>query len=193
MTPVLNNVNMHIKSGEQLGIVGPSGRGKSTLLKIILGIHPITQGNLQIQTQNPKEFFQNPQNRIGYIGVDSYLFLGSIKENLLYGNKLDITDAEIVTHMNQFGLQDIVSQGLDFIISDTADNLSAGQKQRLAFVRAILNKPCVLILDEATANLDMANETIIADYLLALKNKCTVIIVSHRSGILVHADKIITL
>jgi ABC-type multidrug transport system fused ATPase/permease subunit len=128
------------------------------------------------------------------VGPDPFLIKGSIKENLCYGISFDVSEEEIYNALDSVALKDFIAlKGLDYQIAEDQSGLSSGQKQRVCLARAILNKPQLLVLDEATANLDDATEQEIAKVLFNLKNKCTIVIVSHRPGILKWADKIITL
>ncbi|RDB36920.1 MAG: ATP-binding cassette domain-containing protein [Spirobacillus cienkowskii] len=191
---VFKTFNFHVESGSQIGIIGPSGSGKSTILFLLLGILKPSEGDIKIDNLTPEEFLNNPKNRIGYVGPDPFLIKGSIKENLCYGISFDVSEEEIYNALDSVALKDFIAlKGLDYQIAEDQSGLSSGQKQRVCLARAILNKPQLLVLDEATANLDDATEQEIAKVLFNLKNKCTIVIVSHRPGILKWADKIITL
>ncbi|WP_338635661.1 ABC transporter ATP-binding protein [Spirobacillus cienkowskii] len=191
---VFKTFNFQVESGSQIGIIGPSGSGKSTILFLLLGILKPSEGDIKIDNLTPEEFLNNPKNRIGYVGPDPFLIKGTIKENLCYGISFDVSDEEIYNALESVALKDFIDlKGLDYQIAEDQSGLSSGQKQRICLARAILNKPRLLVLDEATANLDDATEQEIAKVLLNLKNKCTIVIVSHRPGILKWADNIITL
>lgn len=191
---LFSNLTFQLESGKQLGIIGASGSGKSTLLLLLLGvIKPIT-GNILIDDIDPENFFINTSNRVGYVGAEPYLIKGSIKENLIYGVKNKVTEKEISEALEFAQLDSFVKKiGLEYIILEDQSGLSAGQKQRLCLARAILNKPKLLVLDEATANLDETTEAEISLLIKGLKDKCTVLIVSHRPGILKEADQILKL
>ncbi len=191
---IFKTFNFQVESGAQIGIIGPSGSGKSTILFLLLGILKPSEGDIKIDNLTPEEFLNNPKNRIGYVGPDPFLIKGSIKENLCYGISFDVSEEEIYNALDSVALKDFIAlKGLDYQIAEDQSGLSSGQKQRICLARAILNKPRLLFLDEATSNLDDATEQEIAKVLLNLKNKCTIVIVSHRPGILKWADKIITL
>jgi ABC-type multidrug transport system fused ATPase/permease subunit len=191
---IFKTFNFCVDSGSQIGIIGPSGSGKSTILFLLLGIFKPSEGDIKIDNLTPEEFLNNPKNRIGYVGPDPFLIKGSIKENLCYGISFDVSDEEIYNALDSVALKEFIAlKGLDYQIAEDQSGLSSGQKQRICLARAILNKPRLLVLDEATANLDDATEQEIAKVLLNLKNKCTTVIVSHRPGILKWADNIVTL
>ncbi|WP_186647698.1 ABC transporter ATP-binding protein [Fluviispira vulneris] len=191
---ILENIDFSIKPGECVGIIGSSGSGKSTLLMLLLGILKPTKGSIFISNTNPYLFFQNMKVRVGYVGAEPFLVKGTIKENLLYGIKREVNDKDIMLAVEASSLKELVEKcTLDYYISEDQTGLSAGQKQRICLARALLNNPHILLLDEATANLDEKIESEIVTTVEKLKEKTTIIIVSHRQGILRSADKVIDL
>jgi ATP-binding cassette subfamily B protein AbcA/BmrA len=190
----LNQLNFDISAGEHIGIIGPSGAGKSTILMLILGILKPTQGKISISEQDPEIYFNTPFSKVGYVGPEPFLIKGSIRSNLLYGIKFNVTDEDIWNALKMASLSDYIkSISLDYEIPEDQSGLSAGQKQRLCLARAFLNRPQLLVLDEATANLDDKTESEVALAVSLLKGKCTTVIVSHRPGILTYVDKTINL
>jgi len=190
---VISNVNINVKSGEQFGIIGKSGSGKSTLLAIILGVLKPQSGAVKIDDGNPEAFIGRDDVYIGYVGAEPFLIEGTIRDNLRYGLSLVKSDAEYYAALDKARLLQTIEEktgSLDFRINENGDGLSAGQKQRLALARALLSDPQLLVLDEATANLDRETEAEIAETILQLKKLTTVIIVSHRPGIIKYADTI---
>ena len=133
--------------------------------------------------------------RVGYVGAESFLIGGTLRENLVYGLTRVVTDDELRDAIQLAQCQFIFEQekGLEHILNDQGGGLSAGQKQRLCLARALLRSPKVLILDEATANLDEATESALIDTLSALKGKMTMICATHRKGFLRLADRVIEL
>lgn len=193
-TEVVNNLSFKVLSGLQVGIIGPSGVGKSTILLLLLNLIKPKIGTIEFNGSEPESFFNNNVNKVGYVGPEPYLIQGSIRENICYGIARSINDEEIFAACEKASLKDLIlSKGLDYEISEDHSGLSAGQKQRLCLARAFLNKPILLVLDEATANLDEKAESEIADTLYKIKNECTIFIVSHRPGILKFTDNIIKL
>ena len=193
---VLSKISLTVAPGAQFAIVGPSGSGKSTLLSLVLGLLEPSDGSIRVAGQAPKPFFQDPGVRVGYVGAEAFLVAGSIRDNLTYGLRRGASDAEIEAALSQARLLDTVKtlpKGLEHEIGEDGSGLSAGQKQRLCLARAFLAAPQVLVLDEASANLDEATEAEIAESLRALRGNCTTIVVSHRPGIHKYADEVVRL
>jgi ABC-type multidrug transport system fused ATPase/permease subunit len=191
---VLNDFSMIVPNGTQLGIIGASGAGKTTVLMLLFGLLNPNKGRVLIDSKTPYDFFNNPNNRVGYVGVEPFLIKGTIRENLLYGIKFSVQEKEIWECLSLVKLERFVEKvGLDYLIQEDQSGLSAGQKQRLCLARAFLNKPTLLILDEATANLDEKTELEVANALEFSKQKCTTVIVSHRKGIIKYVDNLLEL
>lgn len=186
--PVIANVNFEIHSGSIAGITGPSGSGKSTLLLLALGMLEPTAGSIRIDSLTPAEYFGRYSHRLGYVGAEPFLIEGSLRENLLYGNPdPNTTDHSIFEALDRVGLRTVVEGlpgKLSYRLDENGSGLSTGQKQRIALARALLRRPTLLVLDEASANLDNATEAEIAETLSQLRMQTTVLIVSHRAGIL---------
>jgi ABC-type multidrug transport system fused ATPase/permease subunit len=194
--PIFQDIYISIKPGEQLGIIGESGSGKSTLLGLILGVIKPTEGSIYISGMETDEFFNQPTTRIGYVGSEPFLIEGTIKENLDYGARQEYSTEEYYQALEAASILETINklpEGLDYLISENKEGLSTGQKQRLCLARALLSKPQLLILDEASANLDENTEMEIANSVEKLKGKCTMIIASHKPGILKFVDKTIDL
>jgi len=194
--PVFNNLSFKVNPGDQIGIRGKSGAGKSTLMGILLGVLKTSDGNIKINGISADHYFNDPKNKLGYVGADPFLIEGSIRENLHYGSRRIYTDAECEDALRTAQLSDWINatpNGLDYLVSESGEGLSTGQKQRLSLARAILNEPSVLFLDEISANLDNRTEAEIAEMLKLIKGRCTCLIISHRDGILKFADRIIEL
>jgi ABC-type multidrug transport system fused ATPase/permease subunit len=195
-TDVLKDVSAKIEKGSQLAIVGPSGCGKSTLLGVVLGLYEPSSGEVRIGGRPPASYFEDPKVRVGYVGAESFLIAGTIRENLRYGLSAKAEDDDLWNALSQAELRTAVEDlpgRLDYEIAEDGSGLSAGQKQRLCLARALLSKPHLLVLDEVSANLDTETERAIAESLRSLSGKCTTILVSHREGILEFADRVIAL
>ncbi len=191
---VLNHFSMTVPQGSQFGIIGASGAGKTTLLMLLFGLLHPNKGEILIASKSPHNYFNNPDNRVGYVGVEPFLIKGSIRENLLYGIKFSVQEDEIWKCLSLVRLHTFVEKvGLNYVIQEDQSGLSAGQKQRICLARAFLNKPTLLILDEATANLDEKTEADVALAVESMKNKCTTVIVSHRKGIIKYVDNLLEL
>ncbi|HQY61549.1 MAG TPA: ABC transporter ATP-binding protein [Polyangiaceae bacterium] len=192
----LEGVHAAVASGKQLGIVGPSGRGKSTLLSLLLGLMEPTAGTITVGGRTPGDYFSDASVRVGYVGAEAFLIAGSIRDNLQYGAPFTTTDEELWAALRSARLDGTIRDlagGLDYLIAEDGSGLSAGQKQRLCLARALLGDPHVLVLDEASANLDDRTENEIANSIRELSGRATVLIVSHRKGLLAHADQVIEL
>ena len=193
---IFKDFSFTVKPGEQLAIVGRSGSGKSTLLSLILGLVEPICGTIEIDNMNPHDYLKKFSNKIAYAGVDPYLTSGSIRDNILFGIENDVTEDEIKFALNASALSDDLKKlpgGLDYMLSENGDGLSAGQKQRISFARAVIKKPQIMILDEATANLDERTEKNIISSVNKLRGMCTVILVSHKPEAIKYADKKIDL
>lgn len=179
----ISNVNMNIKNGEMTAIVGESGSGKSTIVDLILGLQSPDFGKITLDGENLKDLNQNSfRNRVGYVPQDSILFYSSIKDNLLWSvdNATDeeLWDALKLAHADKFVLS--LPKGIDTIVGERGSRLSGGQRQRIALARALLRKPALLILDEATSSLDTESEIAIQSSLEMLSNNMAVLVIAHR-------------
>ena len=193
---VIERLSWQVEGGTIAGIVGPSGAGKSTLLLLILGMLDPGEGNIEIDGAVPSAYFDRCSGGLGYVGAEPFLVDGTLEENLEYGLDDKPAPQELWAALEQAQMAETVRKldgGLEYRLDENGSGLSTGQKQRLALARALLRKPKILILDEATANLDTATEAEIANTIKRLRGQTTVLIVSHRAGILEAADKVLTL
>lgn len=196
---ILNGVTFDIKEGEHIAIVGKSGSGKSTILKLIEQFYDYTSGSIKFSDEEIRKYnLDEWRKNIGYVSQNTVLLPGSIKDNILYGldDAKDVDDNKIDEVLKLVNLeQDVKSlqDGIDTFVGDLGDRLSAGQKQRISIARAIIGNPDILILDEATANLDNNNEKYIMENLLSLRNGKTTIVVTHNIATIKSVDKIIVL
>jgi ABC-type multidrug transport system fused ATPase/permease subunit len=182
----LRQTNVTVQPGDAVAIFGPSGSGKSTLLSLLLGIYEPTTGELRIDGDTPEKFFKRSGDSVGYVGAEPFLMDGTLLENLMYGNHREVSEQQIFAGLKLAQLDEWVRtlpEGLCFRVSESGEGMSMGQKQRLSLARALIRNPKLLILDEISANLDLHTESEIASGLDQLRGSCTVIIVSHREGI----------
>ena len=194
--PVLENVSFHVNPGEMIGIVGHSGSGKTTLINLLMRLYDVNEGAIEIDGVNIKDISQNAlRSQIGIVLQETFLFSGTIRSNILLGLE-DVSDDRVMEacrYVNADHFINKLSDGLDEVVRDRGNNFSAGQRQLLSFARTIVHKPAVMILDEATANIDTETELLIQDSLEKMMNIGTMLMVAHRLSTIQHADKIIVL
>lgn len=183
---LLKNLNFRIGPSEMLLIKGESGVGKSTLLSLILGLRIPTNGEVRINSHSSKTVLFDLHRVLAYVGPEPYLIEGTIRENLTYGLDQDIqvSDEDLWNSLHLMGLKELVESlpaKLGEFVNDVPQ-LSTGQRQRLSFARAVVRKPTLLILDEATANLDQATEKKIINNLKTIFQNCTSIVVTHKNS-----------
>ena len=193
---VLKEINLSIKKGETVALVGQSGSGKSTLADLIARFYDVKIGIVKIDGKNIKNLkISDVRALMGIVNQESILFNDSILNNLLLGNptatKKEVRLAAKVANAHDFILQ--TENGYDTNIGDSGVKLSSGQKQRISIARAILKNPPILILDEATSSLDTQSEKLVQDALNNLMKNRTSIVIAHRLSTIQHADKIIVL
>ena len=193
---ILKNINLNIQAGDTIGVAGPTGGGKSTLVKLLLRFYDVSNGKIMLDN-TPLQNLQLQQLRsnIAFVSQEVYLFHGSIRENIAYG-KLDCTTQEIIAAAKQAQLHDFIHQlpdKYDTIVGERGIKLSGGQRQRLSIARAILKDAPILILDEATSAVDTETERAIQSSLEALTQNRTAIIIAHRLSTIRHADRIVVL
>ena len=185
MKTSLNSINMTIKKGETVGIIGQSGSGKSTLLDIILGLLPLEKDkNISIFGNKLNTSAQSWQKEIGYVSQNIYLTDDTIKKNIALGIEENLIDKEkLFKSIELSQLEDFINKlenGVNSVVGERGGKISGGEKQRIGIARALYKSPSVLVLDEATSSLDLKNEELIIETINSLKRKKTIIIVSHR-------------
>ena len=185
-SPIFEGLDLHIPAGSRFGIVGPNGSGKTTLLHLILGLEEPQAGEVLVGGI-PARDYAALSGPVSYVGTENLLILGSVRENLTYGVAEQLDDTDLRRALDQVGLGlwiDGLANGLDHPIGENEEGLSAGQKQRLSLARALLRNPSLLVLDEASANIDSRSELEVASLLDTIAPTCTILIVSHKPGIL---------
>lgn len=194
---ILKHLNFDIVNGNSMAIVGPSGAGKTTILKLIKRFYEPSEGELLLNNESSKNYHLGEwRSNIGYVIQDAPLLPGSIKDNILYGSKVEIQDSDIEEVLKLVNLYDEIMElehGVDTYVGDIGDRLSAGQKQRIAIARAMISNPEVLIMDEATASLDTVNESEVMKNILERRQGKTTVIVAHKINTIKSVDNIIVM
>ena len=193
---VLHKITFNLRKGKTYAFVGPTGGGKTTTASLIARLYDAGKGQVLLDGKDIRSFSAEERTaRIGFILQDPFLFSGTIRENILYGNKEyeNASDEELVKIFQDTGLESLLQRfesGLSTKIDISGDGISLGQKQLIAFMRAVLRKPDLLILDEATANIDTVTEKILDEILQKLPESTTKVIIAHRLNTIANADVI---
>jgi ABC-type multidrug transport system fused ATPase/permease subunit len=193
---VLNGVSFELQAGQTLAVVGPTGAGKTTLVNLLCRFYTATSGRILLDGHDIAAVsLASLRRQVGLVLQDTFLFNGTIRENILYGNPqatpAQVEEAARAVHAHPFIVA--LPQGYDTVVQERGSLLSSGQRQLIAFARALLRDPAILILDEATASVDTRTEAQIQDALKTLLAGRTSIIIAHRLSTVEFADKIIVL
>ncbi|MHA2256232.1 MAG: ABC transporter ATP-binding protein, partial [Candidatus Heimdallarchaeaceae archaeon] len=192
--PLYKDFDLTIPAGETCAIVGKTGGGKTTLVSLLTRFYDVKEGTISIDGEDIRKLkLDDYRNQIGIVLQDNILFSGTIEENIRYG-KLDATREEILEAAEAVYASEFIStlpQGLDTEVGEKGTKLSEGQKQLVAFARALLSDPKILILDEATSAIDAYTESLIQEGLKVLLKGRTAIIIAHRLTTVENADRII--
>lgn len=193
---VIDDLTLKADKGEKIAIVGHTGAGKSTIVKLLMRFYDINSGEIKIDNINIEEINKNSlRSMVGMVLQDTWLFNGTIRENIRYG-KLDASDEEIEQAARIAYADDFIKQlpdGYDTVLNEDTDNISIGQKQLLTIARTVLSDQKILILDEATSSVDTRTEKLIQDAMDKLMENKTSFIIAHRLSTIKNADKIIVL
>ena len=193
---VLKGVSFHVAPRQTVAFVGSTGSGKTTILSLICRNYDIQKGQILIDGIDIKKIkIASLRRHFGQMLQDVFLFSGTIRSNILL-RKEDVSDEEVMEacrYVNADSFINKLEQGLDDVVRERGNNFSAGQRQLLSFARTIVHKPAVMILDEATANIDTETEVLIQDSLEKMRNIGTMLVVAHRLSTIQHADNIILL
>lgn len=196
ITNVLENVNIDIKKGTKIALVGPSGGGKTTLTNLIPRFYDIDQGKITVDGYDVRDLeLKTLRDNIGIVQQDVYLFSGSVYDNILYG-KMDASREEVIEAARLAGALEFIEKlpnGFDTYVGERGVMLSGGQKQRISIARVFLKNPPILILDEATSALDNKSEKIVQHSLKVLSEGRTTITIAHRLTTIINSDEIIVL
>lgn len=193
---VLHRINFTLRKGKTYAFVGPTGGGKTTTASLISRLYDPTKGTIVLDKRDLRSY--TPEERvkkIGFILQDPFLFSGTVRENILYGNEefQELQNGELQNIFHESGLESLLMRfenGLDTKVDVSGDGISLGQKQLIAFMRAVLRKPDLLILDEATANIDTVTEKLLDEILQKLPASTTKVIIAHRLNTIANADVI---
>ena len=193
---VLTNLNLSVRAGESIALVGPSGGGKTTLCSLIPRFYEVSDGEILLDGINIKDItLPSLRENIGVVAQDVYLFSGSIRENIAYGNR-NATEAEIIEAAKLAGAHEFIQSlpnGYDTYVGERGVKLSGGQKQRVSIARVFLKNPPVLIMDEATSALDNESEKLVQESLEKLARGRTTFTIAHRLTTVRNADRILVL
>jgi len=193
---VLKDISFSIRHGEKIAIVGATGSGKTTMISILSKLYPFAKGSVTIDGVPLQEIAESSVRKlVGVVMQDVFLFSGTIRENLAFGNP-DVTDEELREAARVVGADRFIQQlpgGYEYKVLENGTGLSSGQKQLIAFVRALLYNPEILVLDEATSSVDTETETLIDAATARLMSERTSIIIAHRLSTVQKADRIIVL
>ncbi|MGI6714014.1 MAG: ABC transporter ATP-binding protein [Bacilli bacterium] len=191
---VIHKLNLHIKPGQTIAIVGETGSGKSTTVNLLCRFYEPTSGEILIDGVNYKDRSVSwLRSNIGYVQQTPFIFTGSIKDNIKYG-KLDATDEEIVAVAKMVDLHDYVMslpQQYDTVLGDEGAAVSVGQKQLISFARALIRNPKIMLLDEATSSIDTETEATVQKAIKGILKDRTAIIIAHRLSTIVESDRIL--
>ena len=194
--PVLKDINLKIKPGEMIGLVGHSGAGKSTMINLVMRLYDVDSGTLRIDGRDIRDYDQYYlRENMGVVFQETYLFSGTVYDNIAYA-KPDASPEEVFSAAkaaNAHGFIMELKDGYNTVVGENGYNLSGGERQRVAIARAILRDPKILILDEATSALDPETESHIQEALGRLVQNRTTIAIAHRLSTLRHADRLVVL
>ncbi|RLC58011.1 MAG: ABC transporter ATP-binding protein [Chloroflexi bacterium] len=193
---VLEEINLTVQAGETIAIVGPTGAGKSTLTSLVPRFYDVTEGRVLIDGHDIRKIKRDSiARRLGIVLQDPFLFSGTVRQNIRYG-RLEASQEEVEEAARTVGAHEFIErlpQGYDTVLHERGQNLSVGQRQLIAFARAVIADPRILILDEATANVDTRTEVVIQDALNRLLKDRTSFVIAHRLSTIRNATRIVAL
>jgi ATP-binding cassette subfamily B protein len=191
--PILKGINLHIPAGETHAIIGATGAGKSTIIRLLLRFYDTISGQVTLDGTDIKSLsYASLRGACGYVAQDVFLFHGTVRENIRYGRE-QATDLEIEEAAQQAEAHDFIQSlpdGYDTVVGERGQKLSGGQRQRISLARAILRNPAILVLDEATSAVDNETEAAIQRSLAHVTKGRTSLVIAHRLSTVRDADKI---
>ncbi len=194
--PVLEDVTLKIEPGETVALVGPTGAGKTTLVSLLMRFYDVVDGQIAIDGHDLRDVTMDSlSSQMSVVLQEPYLFIGTVKENIKY-NRTEASDDAVVSAAKAVGAHDFIgnlAEGYDTEIQEGGSNLSVGQRQLISFARALVADPRILILDEATANIDTQSEVTIQEALRELLKDRTALVIAHRLSTIRNADRIVAL
>jgi ATP-binding cassette subfamily B protein len=192
--PILEDVSFEVEGGDTVALVGPTGAGKSTAIKLLLRLYDVDEGTVRVDDTDVREVsVPSLRKAMGYVGQETYLFYGTVRDNIAYGLP-DADDDDIVAAAKAAEAHDFVTNlpdGYDTMVGERGVKLSGGQRQRVAIARAILQDPEILLLDEATSDVDTETELLIQKSLDRLTADRTTLVIAHRLSTVKDADQIV--
>ena len=193
---ILNDINVKVNAGEKVAVIGKIGSGKTTILKLIMGLYQPNNGSVLIDGANIQQIRpEDIRRQFGVVMQNTYLFSGSISENIAFGldaiSPSEIDEAATIAGVTDFTKK--MNNGLDYQLSEGGKDLSGGQRQAIALARAIVRKPSIILLDEPTSAMDLTSERQIIQNLKSYFNKQTLIVVTHRMSLLQLVDRVIAI
>ena len=193
---VLHDINLHINPGETIAFVGTTGAGKSTMVALVDRFYEVNQGNVTIDGYDIRKVTQESlRKQIGVVLQEPFLFSGTIRENIIYGREY-ATEEQMIEAAKAVGAHDFIircEKSYDTVLQERGSNLSQGQRQLISFARAVLSDPRILILDEATANIDTQTEVIIQQALKRLLKGRTSLVIAHRLSTIHDANRVVVM
>ena len=193
---ILHNISFNLQKGKTYALIGPTGGGKTTTASLMARLYDATKGNVFLNGRDIRSYTAEERSKkVGFILQEPFLFTGTVKDNILYSNSAykDYSNdqlEEVIKDAHLEGILALFDKGLDTEITSNSDSISLGQKQLIAFMRAVLRSPELLILDEATANIDTITEQLLGSILNKLSKETTLVIIAHRLNTIENADEI---